>query len=153
MALVPEVPLELRRNGFDPVEELPETAVALEQLSIDPSALGRAQEAHQVRAVLRHTEAPERRVAGEVGLLIFGHPSGVGRPGVDRVGGHALVGELAGGGQDDSVHGALARPVGEIPDGVVAGQADDSSGEEVDQDLLEAEVQMPAYIAFELPGQ
>jgi len=107
---------------------LGKAAVAHQQLAVDPAALGRAQEVHQVRGVLRGAESAQRRLADAARPDLIGHPASVYRSRVDDVGGDAQVGQLMGGGQRDAVQCALAGTVGQVADGVVAGQADDPSG-------------------------
>src|SRR5437588_6317952 len=100
-------------------------AVAVQELAIDPAPLGRAQEAHEMGAVLRQAHPPPGDVLSELGHLAGGHPARIGRAGIHDVRRDAEVPKLPGRRLDDAVQGSLARAVRQIVDDVIASERDD----------------------------
>src|ERR1700689_603488 len=64
-----------------PGRRLGESAVAHQELAVNPLPLRRAQEVHEMRGVLWRAETAERRLADTAGPHLAGHPAGAHRPG------------------------------------------------------------------------
>src|SRR5437868_849110 len=69
----------------------PLPAVAVQKLAIDPAALGRAQKAHEMGAVLRQAHPPSGGLPGDFGHLAGGHPTRIGRAWIHNVRSDARV--------------------------------------------------------------
>jgi hypothetical protein len=89
--------------------------------------LWRAKEAHDVCTVLRRPDAAGGCLPTAACPDVVVHPASVDWTGVDDICADAEVGEFLRCREGDSVQGTLAGPVSNVADGVVAGEADDSS--------------------------
>src|SRR5438128_451216 len=103
----------------------PEPAVAVQELTVDPSALGRTQEADEVGAIFRKTDTTPGGLAREGVDLLSGHPPGIRWTGIDDVGCDALVSKLPRCGEDDTVQRSLTCAIRQVARNVVAGQSND----------------------------
>lgn len=99
--------------------------VGVQELAIDPFALGRAQERDESRCVAWPSDASSRVCRGDSCHHVGTHPPGVYRAGVDYVRGDAEISELPRRSEHDPVERTLARPVRHVADDVVTGQRHD----------------------------
>src|SRR5256885_15890016 len=98
----------------------PQPAVAVQELAVDPATLGRAQEAHDVGAILRKTDTASRGLPGEVLYLLGVHPARVCWARVDDVRHDAEISKLPRRSEDNAVQRSLACAVGQVARNVVA---------------------------------
>src|SRR5439155_8623937 len=99
-----------------------EAAVAVEELSIDPPALGGAEEPDKVGCVLGGAVAREGRLRSSVGAVVVVHPSGVDGARIDRVTGDPELRQLVSRRCRDAVGRGLRCSIGNVADNVVAGE-------------------------------
>ena len=99
----------------------------MKELAIDPSALGRTQEANKIGAVLGNTQTVKRRFANDSNFEFGRHPAGMCRTRVDDIRRDTKAGELLCGRDSDSIQSTFTRSIRQVANGVIAREGNDST--------------------------
>jgi len=104
-----------------------EASVGLQKLAVDPGTLFGEKKRHHIGYVGWGSEAAGGLAceAGRTGGVV--HPAGINWARIDQVGSDLQGSELASRGKDDAVQRSLARSIGQIPHGGIAGESHDAS--------------------------
>ena len=117
---VPPSPGEVKSPGA-------KSAIRMKELAIDPSTLRRTQEGDKIGAVLGNAQTIEGRFTFDPGFEFGSHPAGLCRSRVDDIRSDAKSLELLRRRNGDAIQSALARSIGQVANGVIAREGNDST--------------------------